>query len=455
MVSGRRSVLQVLAAFASALGPEDLPERVVRAAELRILDYLGTVFHVCREDPWRPVREVLEAREERAESTVIGRGTRLSRPSAAMVNTYPYLSDGSRHAGGHCAWIVVPAALAAAEAQPAPGPSGRDLVVAVVAGYEVLVRVGRAIYPAVQDRGFQPTTARGPLGAAAATSKILGLDAARTCHALSIAATLGGGLMGALSPWTCYALQNGRATESGVLAALAASAGSEGNAHVLETAFLPAFGPPRSVAVPPNAQGRPFAVESTYLKTHFGCRHAHGPIDTVLDLVRRDRIACRDVAALRLRISSTAMATCNRRGSRSPSEAAYDLPAILAVVLVHGDASFARFTPEVLASPEVTELANRVEVAEDPAFDAAFPERSPSAVDLTTRDGVVHSHRRDLPRGEPEEPLDASEIEAKFHALASATLDASARRRVVEFVAGLASAPDLRALPGVLAGARG
>lgn len=433
------SVLRTLGEYVHAASYEDLPANAAACAQVRLLDYLGTAFHASCAAPWRPMLKVFRGYDAAEEATLIGERLRLPCAWAAMLNTYPHMSEGSRSAGGHCAWVAMPAALALAERESARrAVGGRDLLLAVVLAYEVMLRVGEAVYPEVHERGFHPTTVRGPLGSATVASKLLGLDAEATAHALSIACSMGGGLEAGATPWPFYCFQTGRATEAGVWAALAAGAGLKGNERILEDGFLEAFGGRAEAGqvVAGLGEGQA-AIETTYLKLHFGCRHANAPVDTCLDLVREHRLGWQDVEAIEVTTYPTALAVCDHAGARKAAEAIYDIPAMVALAVVHGDLSMRRFTDAAVGSEPVQEVARRVTLRADPEMEKEFPHKWPSAVRLRTRDGRVLSRRRDLPRGEPEDPFTAQEVEEKFHTLASSALGEASRRELLSLVQSL------------------
>lgn len=442
------SVLERLAGLVSATRVDELPVSAVEAARLRILDYLGTALNASRHAPLAGLLEAWAGQGGPGEAVVIGDGRRLPAARAALLNTYPHLSDGSRRAGGHCAWVAVPAALAVAERE---GASGSQFLLAVVLAYEVLLRIGWAIYPEAHQRGFSPTSVRGAIGAAAAASRLTGFDARTTTAALSIAAAASGVVQAADSPWPLYCLASGRATEAGVLAAEAAGAGVPGRTDLLEAGFLVAYG--RSGAAPGVVEGLGdgrWAIESTYLKLHFGCRHSHPAIDACIELSIVHDLAPEDVTAVRLSTYPLALELCGRRGSTTAADAAYDLPMLAAIALVHRRVSLAEIEAGALASPVIQELAGRVEVEVDPGLAARFPEAWPVRVEIETVDGRRLSRDRDLPRGEPEDPFGRDEIVAKFESLAAATLDARARQRLIDRIEGIEELPGLGPLTELL-----
>ena len=238
-------IASILGSYVYKASYKGLPENVVIDTKRRIIDFLATAFDSYYRAPMEPVIQVLKAYNAKEEATVIGDGVKLPCGFAAMVNSaYTMsISDGYRFTGGHPGCVVIPAALAVSEARSSTKVvSGNELILAIVLGYEVMFRIGQAMYPSVHKRGFSPTTVQGTMGAATAASKLLGLDEESTINALSIASLMSHGLQAAGSaPHPLFSFQVGRASEAGVLCALVAQAGLKGSDEILEKGFFPAF----------------------------------------------------------------------------------------------------------------------------------------------------------------------------------------------------------------------
>ena len=101
------------------------------------------------------------------------------------------LDDGYRHGSAHCGCVVIPAVIPMAADRKA---SGAQLIEAIVCGYETNIALARACAPDLRHRGFHPTSAVGPFGAAMATGKLRGLNAQQLANALGLAASSSAGL---------------------------------------------------------------------------------------------------------------------------------------------------------------------------------------------------------------------------------------------------------------------
>lgn len=407
-----------------------------RAAQLLVQDWLGCALAGLA----TPVGRTFLAH---AGSAGAGSCTALGRapaPPEAAVQLNAALShvvemdDVERASVLHPGTVVIPAALAAAELAGATRAAFLD---AVIAGYEVMVRVGRAAGPKHYVH-FHSTATCGPFGAATAAGLLLGLDAERLVWALGHAGTLAAGLWqfnldGALGK----PLHPARAAANGVLAAQLAADGLSGAEHILEGehGFFAALAPDSDPARVVSGLGRdPLAVHGISLKPHASCRHTHAAIDAALAL-RKDLTA--PPPQVTVRTYRTALEVCDRAAPETPAQAKFSLQFCVSSALLRGHAGLAAFAGEGLADAAVRALAARVVLQEDPLRTAAYPGEWGAEVLVTRPDRREYRAERRHPLGDPEAPLDGPARDAKFHELLRyAGLGAHADR-LREWLAGL------------------
>lgn len=423
---------------------EDLPPSVVDLVKLRILDLLGAALVGYRTGTYRSLLEVLG--DGSAEAIIWGEGARHRLRDAVLVNSFlshaAYVEDGSRFTGGHPSSVIIPAALSLGETR---GAEGRQLILAVVLGYEIFLRLGRAIYPSTVVKGFQSTAVLGALGAAAAAASLLHLGSEASTHALAIAATLGAGLKEALRAPESQPLQVGRSSEGGLLAALWAARGAAGCETILEDGFLPAFGAPASDRAKILADlGTSFSIDETYVKLHGGCRGNHAPTDAVQDLVRRHSIRPEAIEAITVHVDSVTLAA-DIHDPRDGRQAQFSVPFAVAVAVLEGNAFPSQFTDAKVMDGRVSALMRKITVRADERLDREYPARRGARAEIVLTDGRRLATAVDLARGEPESPLSAEEIEAKFLALAGDVLGDRARE-VRDRVRDLEKLHDVREL---------
>src|SRR5213075_1261458 len=239
----------------------------------------------------------------REEATLWGEERLASVREAALVNSFAthstYLEDGSRFTGGHPSSVVIPAAIAEAEARRA---SGAEVIAAIAAGYEIFLRLGSAIYPATVVRGFQSTAVLGAVSAAAAIANLRKLSPGAAGHALAIAANLGVGTKEALKSSASQPIQVARSCEGGLVAATLAESGLAGAEAVFEKGFLPAFAGEADIGPITANLGTQYRIGETYLKRHAGCRGNYAPVDAALEIAHAEPLDRARIRRVRARV---------------------------------------------------------------------------------------------------------------------------------------------------------
>jgi 2-methylcitrate dehydratase PrpD len=456
------TLAETVARFVTACDEARLgPARLERAA-LHVLDLLAVGLAGSTAASSQPMLRLARATGGPGVATVFGAGRIASATDAALVNgTLAHaleLDDDHRTGTVHPGAVVVPAALAAAEAA---GARGATVLRAVLLGYEVMCRVGEAFVGRQFYRGFHPTGTCGVFGAATAAAVALGLDAPALVRAYGIAGTQASGL----AEWRTDGswikrLHPGRSAQSGVLAALLAREGFTGPATILEgpSGFLQAFafeGVVDAEAVTRDL-GADFRAMTTAFKPYPCCRFSHGAVDMALDLVREGLAAPR-IQSARLRIYKTDILTYAHRPP-TPVDAQFCLPYLVAAALVRGRLGLDELSPAALADAAILDLADRIAVEEDPAFTAQYPQRYPTELAVVLGDGRELVRFNDCPRGDPEAVDYAGdpdrlhrEVEDKVRALLAETGFGDRAEALVRASRALAAAPDVTTLAGLVA----
>jgi 2-methylcitrate dehydratase PrpD len=446
---------------------EDLDEADLDALRALLLDHLGVAARGAATPSGGAARAFAArlGRAARPALPLIGSRRRAGALHAALINACAAhaieYDDVHNASSTHPGVTVFSAALAA---WALAGADERAFVEGVVAGYEVLCRVGRAADPAAQyARGFHPTGTCGQLGAAAAAARILGLGVEEAVCALGAAAAEAAGSMRFLADgsWVKH-LNAGQAARSGVEAALLARAGFEAGPDGIAGArgFLQTFsGRARPERLVEGLGERPLELRATSIKAHTCCRYKQGPIDALLELrrkhaVRPEQIARVEVGVLSAGMDIVAEPAAAKRRPRSLVDAQFSMPFGAAVALLEGSAGLEQYDPTRLDDPAVLALMDRVECAADPELDRLYPERWPAWARVHTTAGAVLQARVEHPRGDPENPLPPAELRAKFDALTSRVYTPKRRSAIAETVARLEQPGSLeqlvRLLPGKL-----
>lgn len=404
-----------LAAFATALAWDEVPEAARAAARTFVLDSLGVALAGAA----LPATRAMAAAAGQGEAAAIwGTGRRAPVAGAAMVNAIALHGQefDCIHEGAvvHPMAVLLPVALATAEALGKV--SGRRLMEAVVAGVEVALAIGVAARQGL--RFFRPATA-GAFGAAAAAAKLHGFDAELTQQALGLAyAQLCGTMQAHTEGSAALPAQVGFNARNAVTACDLAAAGLQGLAHALEGPFgyFRLFEPEGDIRAVLPSLGRSWRMAEVSHKPFPTGRAAHGGLDGLDQLRRAHGFAAADVAAMRLKAPPLIGHLVGRRPSPGMS-AAYArlcLAYAAAVALIRGRIWLDDFTPERIADPEVQALAARIHVLDDgnPDPNALTPQR----VEIDLHDG--RHLAIDLPTvlGSPAAPLGRERHLAKFRA---------------------------------------
>jgi 2-methylcitrate dehydratase PrpD len=392
---------------------DDTPKEVIAKTKLCILDFIAdAVAGVGSKLP--SVEIILDyvlSLGAQGTSTLIGTRHKASAAEAALVNSIAgevlELGDGENRIIGHPGQSIVPAVLAVAEKN---GSSGKDLIEAVLAGYEAMLFVGDVTMPMAYDRGFSASACLGNFGAAAGVAKLLGFSEKKVEDALALSASASG----YLRSWNLTGtmdkdLMVGEATHRGVLAALLAGAGYTGTTEILEGDL--GFCRAMAGEVPSVQLKKPhlFRILDVYFKPYPSCRVTHSTIDACLKLYHGGHLQPGTIE--RVRIST------NDHGAQVAIPAPTTFVAVrfsqqyaAAVTLLTGKASLELFSEDYAKRPEVRELLSKSEVKLDPAFDRSWPEKYSSRVEVWLTDGRRVEETVDHPKGDMRNPMSESDV---------------------------------------------
>ncbi|KKM09168.1 2-methylcitrate dehydratase [Clostridiales bacterium PH28_bin88] len=417
-----------VAEYVVSTGYDLLEAPVVEMAKDSFMDWLGSALAGSSQPAGMIMLGVAEELGGNPQATLVPTGRKTSATNAALVNGgishIVELDDVHKASILHPGAPVIPAALAAAELV---GAGGKDLLLAIVLGYDVAIRIGEAVTPA-HYYYWHTTATCGTFGAAAAAGKLLGLGEGAMVHALGSAGTQAAGLWefladGAMSKH----LHPGKSAMNGLLSALLARKGFTGASRILEgeRGFFKATAAAYDEGKVTRDLGERFKVMENCFKIHASCRHTHHAIDVVLELVGRNDLRFSQIESIRV---GTYQIALNIAGNHQPGTvyaAKFSLPFCVSLAAKHQKAGLYQFTEEALHDPEIRGLMSRVELSVDPELEARYPDQWPARVDIRTRDGKTYSAETAYPKGDPENPVSHAELQEKFRELASPRLGVS------------------------------
>jgi 2-methylcitrate dehydratase PrpD len=372
--------------------------------------------------PWsRIVIDYAERTGPGGSSRILGRGSAVQAPSAALANgalAHAFELDALTRpgAGAHPGATVLPPALAVAQ-QAGVASTGRDLITAFVAGNEVMIRIGRATGHTNEARGFHAPGTTGPFGAAVACGHLLGLDADKMANALGLAGSLAGGLLEFArgDGGMVKRLHLGRASEAGVLAASLAHAGFTGPRTVIEGefGFLRVFCTEFDETALTRNLGHEYVTLSTVLKRYPVHATAHAAVRAVRDLQTEHRFSVGDIETITVTGNKRMIERHNIAEPADLMLAQYSIPFCVALALYREARDPESYDESALADPQIRALTRRVHlVPEQGAGHGAMG----STVTVTLADGQYFERHVDSGL------LEAGELADKFTRLTRAVL---------------------------------
>ncbi|MFC4001815.1 MmgE/PrpD family protein [Prauserella oleivorans] len=352
MTAADAGPLDLLVKEAASLEFEHIPDDVVELARLCVLDVLGC----CLAGASEPAAAILAS---------------VSDDDALRLGTAAHaldFDDWAPRSGAHPSTTIVPAILASLQRRE-DDCTGRDLIVAFVAGYELQERIGIAISPSHYDIGFHTTGVIGAFGAATASALLLGADATQLRTTLTIAATEAAGLKSVFGSMA-KPLNAGRAAQAGVLAAQLATAGFVGPAS--DGVFGPqGFALTHASEVDLASVVVPFASEWT-LRSHLfkaypSCFGTHAAILGAESLRTTHDLSPSDIARIELTVPPITLPVCAIPAPQTGLEGKFSL-AYCTAIAFEGDVTTASFADPLPASAETSRLMQAVELHTDEGF---------------------------------------------------------------------------------------
>jgi len=450
------AVTRELAEFASRISYDTLPVEVRERVKALVLDLVGIALRARNEAESTGPMVAAVRRLGLAEGscTVIGDAAGYAAPGAAMLNgTLAHSLDfDDTHAPGslHPSAPIVPAAFAAAEMA---GGDGRAAIAAIVAGYEVQIRLSLALDPAAHyDRGFHPTATCGAFGAAAAAGRLLGLDPEGYRNAFGIVLSMSAGSMQFLvnGAWTKRS-HVGHAAMCGLIAATLAKEGYIGASEALEGkwGFLHAYAPAADAAKAVDGLGRRWETLKIAVKPYPSCRYGHAPLDGILALARQHGIRAEEVEEVMVGLPEPGWKLIGdpepaKQAPKSVVDGQFSMAFCASVALRSGGFGWDDYSRH-LDDPATLDLCKRVKTWVDPKAQADFQKDMSGSVRIKTARGAFETYVR-VPKGEPANFLSAAELRAKFDGLTGPYLSARRRDELAGALLALDQAKDIGAL---------
>ncbi len=421
------NITESLANFASKLSYDDIPADVRNRAKQLIFDVVGIALRSRYDAESTP--SLISAIEKLglADGTcsVIGDSRGYSGPAAALINgTLAHSLDfDDTHAAGsiHPSAPIVPAVFAAAEMTKA---TGKEIIAAVVAGYEIQIRLSLALGPTDHyNRGFHPTATCGIFGASAGSGMIFGQNAATIASGFGIALSQTAGSMQFLNDggWTKRS-HVGQASMNGLIAATMAGEGFRGAIDPFEgkAGFLNIYAPNPDHNKAISDLGDYWETSSIAVKPYPSCRYSHAPLDAIRQLMAKHKITVDEVESVRIGVSRTAWNIIGepeelKQNPKGIVDGQFSMPFCAAVIMREGNMVWDSYAKHI-TNTDTLALCRKVTTAVDERAEAIFPNNMAGYVKIITARGPFELFV-EVPKGEPENFVTDKELRAKFDGL--------------------------------------
>ncbi|HEU4343840.1 MAG TPA: MmgE/PrpD family protein [Candidatus Binatia bacterium] len=433
-----------------------IPPQAVATAKTAVLDCLGVALAGSKEVSGRICADTARHEGAREEAAVFGQRFRSSALQAAFANgtsAHALDFDHSFTLMGQPTAPIIPAVFALGESA---GASGRQILEAYVAGFEVTAKLAYSLRGSQHDGWHAPSTL-GSFGASAACAKLLGLNSSQVEMALGIVASMASGVVCNFGTMT-KPLHVGLGARNGVLAAKLAQSGFTANAQAVEASvgFYAVFHGGTPIQEEPLQQlGRSYALVSDGIRIKpYPCGGlTHQAIDAVLQFRQEHGITGEMVEAIDVDVTRH---TYDRIAFRIPQtgiQGKFCMGYLLARAIVEGTVAVEHFTDQAVRDRSILNLAEKVQMRLDPALKPRDQGSRPCRVTIRLKNGKTLSREVHHAKGGPEFPLTAEELKQKFATCARQTISEASATRAAEYVERLETLDDIKPLCELLMGA--
>ncbi|EGO63915.1 MmgE/PrpD family protein [Acetonema longum DSM 6540] len=414
---------------------EAIPAEVKEQAKKCLLDFLGCAIRGAVMPQAKCIKEYAAVMGGNAHASILGVSSLNSIVNAALANGYfghiLEMDDVDKESISHPATVVMPAALSIGEWRRS---KGAELLEAIVAGYEVMLRIGTSVTPA-HYQIWHTTATTGVFGAAIAAGRMLKLNQEQMSWAFGSAGTMAAGLWeflsdGAMSKY----LHAGKAASTGVLAAQLAASGLTGASRILEgrQGFFAGYARQDIEQKLFQDFHVKYRTATVSFKPYPCCRHTHSAIDCARSLYLQAQSVLSDIKQIHIHTYQAATQVACFEDPLDSRQGQFSLKYCMVRALINGNIGLDDFSQDKLTDKAVRALMAKTSVAVDAEIDRQTPIAWPCRLSLELADGRVLHEYVAYPKGDPENPLSWEEVETKFRLLVEPILEERAIPAIID-----------------------
>lgn len=443
-----------LAEFASNIRYEDLPTEVVDKTKECIQDLIGCVLLGSQNSAIKRMAAALPYLGE-GKIPVWGTSIQSSLQNAVMLHGAMAHStefdDAHKQSKTHPGAAIIPAAFGIGLLDK--DINGKDLIASIVAGYEILLRVGIALGAGDHRlRGWHATSTCGIFGSAVACGRLLRLNEEQMKSVLGLAGTQSFGI------WAFTAdgsnskyLHAGKASQGGLLSALLARENFTGSGYIFEAedgGFFKTYAPERKEDwkdVLTEGLGENYEILKMAYKPYPCCRTTHCAIDAALSIQEDHNLSNERIRQVTVRTYDLAVKQCGFRNPANPFLAQLSFAYVVAASLIQKrPITLKDFSEESLKDTKLMTLHNKVKVEWSAELESLFPELWPCEVEVEMMSGEKFKKRIDIAAGDPVNPMSDSDRINKFIGCADGVIDSCQAQEIISLIQDLEKLPNLQ-----------
>lgn len=439
--------VEQLAQFAANTKLSDIPQPALSRAKAIIADTAAVIAAGMQVAELKALCASHLPRVAAGPCAVIGAERRTNRLDASLLNgtagVWQDYDEGNLLMRGHPGIQLIPAAIACAEERKA---AGADLLVAVAVGYEACGRVSSA---SKMKQIIHPHGTFGTIGAAIAAARLTGFDAQHMRALINLAASIpmANNRHAMLHGGTIRNWGAGYSGYMGQMAVSLAEAGFAAAPDAINTVYSSVLGDAFDPLKMVDGLGSRWLLPDGYIKLYPTGRYSHAAMDALIDLLARQPGGRLDPLVIaRIEVKTFRLgAMLDVKTVKNVFNTRFSIPFALASIIFHGRCAPVCFEEAAVANPVIQSLAQRIDVAEDPALEARYPREQIADLAIHLTNGQVLRGRCEVMRGEPGNPHDPRDLERKFHELTEPVLGLSSSRRLYDGLMSLERIADVRA----------
>jgi len=444
------------------LSRKAMPQDVKFKALEHIVDGFAVMLAGSRTECVRKVAGFVKGKGGNPQSTAIGLGFKAPIPDAALINGTSghaddyddtQLSTAPDRLYGLMTHPTVPVLAAALAVGEERGSSGREVLEAFVAGFEVECKLAETIKPAHYWKGFHTTATIGAFGAYAAVGTLFDLEEDALKASLGITASLTSGIRANFGTMT-KPLHAGMAASNGVIACLLGKEGFTANMSALDGrwGFMEIMAGGSDPEMMMGKMGKPYSIVdpgATFKMYPCGCL-GQPSMDTLRDIVIEEDLHDKDVREIRLRAGPNILEPLRYTAPVDDLQAKFSLQFALASILLRRRAGPREYSMEWLMDPAMQSTMRKVKTIHDEGIAAMGVEKMRSIVEVELTDGRVIRREASDARGTPEKPLKPHELEEKFMECAGFVYDEEKSKEALALIRRLDKLSDVTELTDLL-----